>query len=171
MRASEIERMVGKRKRQRQRQECSSKAGSGSDGLCELSERPNNPQILSFPQPTEYIVTTIDVALPRMPSDSLIPGQPVPLPRGPALQLGSGIYSKNGQIRASLVGTPLYHGSVGLSSLCTWFDLNDLFRSPRLLECNNISCKTSSTGTEFRCVRFYHPAVPSAGSSFHHGCG
>ncbi|KAI0304923.1 hypothetical protein BC826DRAFT_978977 [Russula brevipes] len=46
-----------------------------------------------------------------MPSDSLIPGQPVPLPRGPALQLGSGIYSKNGQIRASLVGTPLYHGS------------------------------------------------------------
>lgn len=54
-------------------------------------------------------------ALLRMPSDSLLPGQPVPLPRGPTLQLGSGIYARNGETRASLFGTPLHHGSVGLS--------------------------------------------------------
>ncbi|KAH9985411.1 hypothetical protein BJV74DRAFT_775690 [Russula compacta] len=46
-----------------------------------------------------------------MPSDSLIPGQPVPLPRGPAPQLGSGIYTKNGETRASLFGTPVHQGS------------------------------------------------------------
>ena len=54
-----------------------------------------------------------------MPSDSLIPGQPIPLPRGPALTLGSGTYTKNGEARASLYGTPLHQGSVGHSSLST----------------------------------------------------
>ena len=49
-----------------------------------------------------------------MPSDSLLPGQPVPLPRGPTLKLGSGIYTRNGETRASLFGTPLHQGSVRL---------------------------------------------------------
>ncbi|KAH9042378.1 hypothetical protein EDB84DRAFT_1473049 [Lactarius hengduanensis] len=42
---------------------------------------------------------------------ALIPGQPVPLPRGPTLQLGSGVYTRNGETRASLLGTPHFHGS------------------------------------------------------------
>ncbi|KAI0271330.1 hypothetical protein BC834DRAFT_858939 [Gloeopeniophorella convolvens] len=46
-----------------------------------------------------------------MSSDYLIPGQPVPLPRGPAFQLGSGVYTKDGQTRASLFGVPLHQGS------------------------------------------------------------
>jgi len=46
-----------------------------------------------------------------MPSDSLVPGQPVPLPRGPSLQLGGGIYTRNGETRASVFGTPVHQGS------------------------------------------------------------
>ena len=52
-----------------------------------------------------------------MPSDCLLPGQPVPLPRGPTLQLGTGVYTRNGETRASLFGTPQFHGSVRLSFL------------------------------------------------------
>jgi hypothetical protein len=68
-----------------------------------------------------------------MPSDCLIPGQPVPLPRGPALQLGSGVYTRNGETRASLLGTPLRQGSVGLFYFCSCGDLNDLSTRTRLL--------------------------------------
>ena len=49
-----------------------------------------------------------------MPSDCLLPGQPFPLPRGPTLQLGTGLYTINGETRASLLGTPLQQGSVRL---------------------------------------------------------
>lgn len=51
-----------------------------------------------------------------MASDITLPGQPISLPRGPIPQLGSGIYSRDGQVRASLVGVPCYEGSVGLQS-------------------------------------------------------
>ncbi|EIM92342.1 uncharacterized protein STEHIDRAFT_71046 [Stereum hirsutum FP-91666 SS1] len=46
-----------------------------------------------------------------MASDCLLPGQPVPLPKGPAPLLGSGIYSKDGLARASVVGVPHYDAS------------------------------------------------------------
>ena len=54
-----------------------------------------------------------------MPSDSLVPGQPVPLLRGPSLQLGGGIYTRNGETRASVFGTPVHQGSVRLFSVYT----------------------------------------------------
>ena len=63
-----------------------------------------------------------------MPSDCLVPGQPVPLPRGPTLELGSGVYTRNGETRASLLGIPLQQGSVGLSSFSSRGDLNNLSR-------------------------------------------
>jgi exosome complex component CSL4 len=44
-------------------------------------------------------------------SDLVLPGQPLPLPKGPVPQLGTGIYSRDGQVRASLVGTPHRDGS------------------------------------------------------------
>ncbi len=47
-----------------------------------------------------------------MTSDLVIPGQPIPLPRGPVPCLGRGIYTKDDQVRASLVGSPHYDGSV-----------------------------------------------------------
>lgn len=50
-----------------------------------------------------------------MSTDLVLPGQPVPVPRGPTAQLGAGTYSRDGQVRASLLGTPRYQGSVGLS--------------------------------------------------------
>lgn len=49
-----------------------------------------------------------------MVSDILLPGQPVSLPRGPAPDLGGGLYLKDGQVRASLVGVAQYDGPVGL---------------------------------------------------------
>ncbi|KAI9058848.1 hypothetical protein FKP32DRAFT_1231212 [Trametes sanguinea] len=45
-----------------------------------------------------------------MSSDIVLPGQPIPLPRGPVPQLGGGIYSRDGTVRASLVGVPQYSG-------------------------------------------------------------
>ncbi|KAI0068393.1 hypothetical protein BV25DRAFT_1875898 [Artomyces pyxidatus] len=44
-------------------------------------------------------------------SDTLLPGQPVPLPRGPVPQLGGGVYTKDGQTRASIIGVPHHEGS------------------------------------------------------------
>ncbi|KAI0051731.1 hypothetical protein FA95DRAFT_1484867 [Auriscalpium vulgare] len=46
-----------------------------------------------------------------MSQDTLLPGQPVPLPRGPVPQLGGGVYTKGGQTRASLVGALRHEGS------------------------------------------------------------
>ncbi|CCL98977.1 uncharacterized protein FIBRA_00985 [Fibroporia radiculosa] len=46
-----------------------------------------------------------------MSSDLVLPGQPVPLPRGPIPQLGGGLYSRDNAPRASLVGVPRYEGS------------------------------------------------------------
>ncbi|KAK7694865.1 hypothetical protein QCA50_002053 [Cerrena zonata] len=46
-----------------------------------------------------------------MSTDLVLPGQPVPVPRGPTAQLGAGTYSRDGQVRASLLGTPRYQGS------------------------------------------------------------
>ena len=54
---------------------------------------------------------------PSMSSDVVLPGQPIPLPRGPIPQIGSGIYSRDGVVRASLIGVPSYSGSVGLFAL------------------------------------------------------
>ncbi|KAF8167986.1 hypothetical protein B0H34DRAFT_683852 [Crassisporium funariophilum] len=47
-----------------------------------------------------------------MSSTTVLPGQPIPLPsRGPAPQLGAGIYERDGQMRASLLGVPHFEGS------------------------------------------------------------
>jgi len=40
----------------------------------------------------------------------LVPGQPIPLPKGPTLQLGVGTYLRDGKMRASLVGFPQFTG-------------------------------------------------------------
>ena len=51
--------------------------------------------------------------MPSISDTLLLPGQPIPLPaRGPAPQLGPGIYERNGQLRASLLGIPQFEGSV-----------------------------------------------------------
>jgi hypothetical protein len=50
-------------------------------------------------------------------SDLLLPGQPIPRwsgVGGPAPQLGTGTYTRDGQARASLVGRLSYEGAVGL---------------------------------------------------------
>lgn len=48
-----------------------------------------------------------------MSSSAVLPGQPIPLPaRGPAPQLGTGVYERDGQVRASLLGVPHMDGSV-----------------------------------------------------------
>ncbi|EIN14175.1 hypothetical protein PUNSTDRAFT_117746 [Punctularia strigosozonata HHB-11173 SS5] len=46
-----------------------------------------------------------------MASEIVLPGQPLALPRGPVPQLGTGIYLRGGQVRASLIGEPRYQGS------------------------------------------------------------
>ncbi|KAG5654793.1 hypothetical protein H0H81_003801 [Sphagnurus paluster] len=46
-----------------------------------------------------------------MHSEVVLPGQPILLPRGPALQLGPGTYQRQQQVRASLLGVPKNDGS------------------------------------------------------------
>ncbi|KAJ3537637.1 hypothetical protein NM688_g6652 [Phlebia brevispora] len=46
-----------------------------------------------------------------MSTDYFLPGQPIPVPKGPAPQTGTGIYARDGQLRASVLGVPQYHGS------------------------------------------------------------
>ncbi|KAI0094641.1 hypothetical protein BDY19DRAFT_913839 [Irpex rosettiformis] len=46
-----------------------------------------------------------------MSFSTLLPGQPIPVSRGPAPQLGGGTYQRDGQIRASVVGIPQFQGS------------------------------------------------------------
>lgn len=45
-------------------------------------------------------------------ADLKLPGQPIQIPRGPAPQLSNGVYPRDGQVRASLVGIPVYQASV-----------------------------------------------------------
>ncbi|KAJ7225406.1 hypothetical protein GGX14DRAFT_420331 [Mycena pura] len=48
-----------------------------------------------------------------MTSNCVLPGQPIPLARGaPAPQIGSGIYARDSELRASLVGIPKQDGPV-----------------------------------------------------------
>ena len=47
-----------------------------------------------------------------MDVDLKLPGQPIQIPRGPAPLLSNGVYSRDGQVRASLVGVPVYQASV-----------------------------------------------------------
>lgn len=55
-----------------------------------------------------------------MPDDIKIPGQPIVVPRGPAPQLDAGVYARDGQVRASLVGTPSYQLAVRFFLLFSW---------------------------------------------------
>ena len=51
-------------------------------------------------------------------SMTLLPGQPIPIPRGPTLQLGPGTYSRDNQVRSSIMGVPHFQASV-----CVFFYL------------------------------------------------
>ncbi|KAF9460777.1 hypothetical protein BDZ94DRAFT_1222351 [Collybia nuda] len=48
----------------------------------------------------------------RSEHDIVLPGQPIVLPRGPIPKLGQGIYSRDSEIRASLIGSPHHEGSI-----------------------------------------------------------
>jgi exosome complex RNA-binding protein Rrp4 len=52
-----------------------------------------------------------------MESGIVLPGQPIPLPRGPVPQSGLGTYTRDAQLRASVVGIPRMDGSVGFPVL------------------------------------------------------
>lgn len=48
-----------------------------------------------------------------MSSDVVLPGQRIPIPRGPLPNLGAGTYIRDGQVRASIMGIPTHQGPVG----------------------------------------------------------
>lgn len=56
----------------------------------------------------------------------LLPGQPIPVPRGPAPQLGPGTYVRDGQVRSSILGTPRFEGSVCTSPLKKMNDIGEI---------------------------------------------
>lgn len=67
--------------------------------------QPREPNIDKHPPPSSAAIMDVDLKLP---------GQPIQTPRGPAPQLSNGVYSRDGQVRASLVGIPVYKASVRL---------------------------------------------------------
>lgn len=70
-----------------------------------------------------------------MDVDLKLPGQPIQIPRGPAPQLSNGVYSRDGQVRASLVGAPVYQASVRIyqSTRSTFGKLNTCWNTRRYL--------------------------------------
>lgn len=63
--------------------------------------------------------------MPSISDTLLLPGQPIPLPaRAPAPQLGHGIYERNGQLRASILGIPHFEGSVRTAFSASWASLH-----------------------------------------------
>lgn len=55
-------------------------------------------------------------------SDTLLPGQPVSLARGPSSLLGGGLYTREGNVRASVVGNPQFRGSVSKFAVVLVYD-------------------------------------------------
>lgn len=109
---------------------------------------------------------TISFSSSRMASsDILLPGQPLNIPRGPVPLLGGGIYSRDGQFRASLVGVPSYEGSVGVPCAdSSW--TNGSTTSPHHTDLGDISCTASPTHLKLCCSRFDHAIVTSASYAF-----
>lgn len=70
-----------------------------------------------------------DSRLIVMAFNFVLPGQPVALPRGPALKLGTGLYNRDGQVRASVLGKPQQDGSA------SWF----LFHNESSSEYNHVT--------------------------------
>jgi hypothetical protein len=105
-----------------------------------------------------------------MSSEFMLPGQPIPLLRGPVPQLGNGTYIRDGQVRASLVGVPRYEGSVCVLPLF----FSQLSRINQFLcfviDTGYISCTASAPDTKFCCSRICHPFIASAGYAFNHSC-
>ena len=97
----------------------------------------------------------------RINMDSLVlPGQPVPLAKGPVPQLGSGIYARDALLRSSLVGTPNYNGPVG--GLCSfrYFDLNSI------VDTRDNARSASPARVELCCSWDDHAIVPTASDTF-----
>lgn len=74
--------------------------------VCQINTKPIFQVVQHSSNLRQYIANTMSM-------DIVLPGQPIPLPaRGPAPQLGTGVYERDGQIRASLLGAPCFDGSV-----------------------------------------------------------
>lgn len=102
----------------------------------------------------------------------LLPGQPIPIPRGPALQLGSGTYSRDNEVRSSILGVPQFEGSVCifLSSLCTAQGLylieQSMALSTDIVDTLSTASPAPSSVSQFRCTRDSHATVATAGNDF-----
>ena len=93
----------------------------------------------------------------------VLPGQPIPLPRGPMPQLGSGVYVRDGHTRASLVGIPRYEGSVGDVSLAAGH-----LHCNIVLDAGHLSRPTSPTVHKLDRHRLGDAALATAGHACDH---
>jgi hypothetical protein len=94
---------------------------------------------------------------------SMLPGQPIPLPRGPAPQLGGGIYLLDGQVRPALVGVPSYDGPVGI--ILRHVDSYSKAVTSHL-DIVNYSCPPSPTSAEFHRPWNRDSFIASASNNF-----
>jgi len=77
--------------------------------LCPHQDEPNR---VKQSKSAAKIYPFLSIAYISMLS-TVLPGQPILLPaRSPVPQLGPGVYERDGQIRASLLGVPRFEGSV-----------------------------------------------------------
>lgn len=95
----------------------------------------------------------------------LLPGQPIPLPsRAPVPQIGPGIYQRNGQLRASLLGTPHLQGSVR-TLFCIVSQFSLLF-----VDFDDITNQTLPPFTGVHCYRLRYATLTVTSININYHC-
>lgn len=87
---------------------------------------------------------------------ALLPGQPIQLQKGPVPQLGSGIYSRDGQVRASLVGVPTHEGSV---RYILHVAFHTFFSMAYRVDTRHLSCTATSSSTQLGGAGISYPLI------------
>ena len=100
-------------------------------------------------------------------SDIVLPGQPIPLPRGPVPRSGSGTYTRDAQLRASIVGIAKMDGSVGLSVLLPLVIGNltmiVFFHGGPIIDDYDFSCTVSPSYVQLGSARIDYSTVSASG--------
>ncbi|KAJ7631092.1 hypothetical protein FB45DRAFT_917482, partial [Roridomyces roridus] len=91
----------------------------------------------------------------------VLPGQPIPIPpHGPIPQLGAGVYSRDNELRASLVGVPQQDGAVEIFYFRVYAS-NGRVKTGIIY----FSCACPSSCNQLRCTWDRYPSFTSASNN------
>src|SRR6266545_4424642 len=97
---------------------------------------------------------------------TVLPGQPIVLPpRVPVPQVGAGVYERDGQTRATVIGLPRLDGTVR----STFPVVLNVFQFNHL-DANYSSCATPPSKPWVNCDWICYPSFTVASAFVHHCC-